>query len=75
MLALAAIVDHDCIGEACRPCMVIKAAGYFLNTIKLAAVFVFFAVAKVLLIQRSEKPPQFNTRIYSPIISKVRLNT
>ena len=76
MIALAAVIDHDCIGDGCPFCLVIKAAAYFFNAIKLIALFMFFAAALVFLIQKpSKKPAPYNPCIYSPILLKVRLNT
>ena len=75
MLAMAAIIDHDCTGEACPFCMVIKAAVFFLTNTKLAALFIFFTGTIVFLVQRFEKLLVFTACTYSPIILKVRLNT
>ena len=76
MIALAAVIDHDCIGDGCPFCLVIKAAAYFFNTIKLIALLMFFAAALVFLIQTpSKKPVSCNPCICSPVILKVRLNT
>jgi len=75
IFVVAINTDHDCTGEACSPCTVIKAANYFLNNIKLVILVVLFAVTIVFQIQKFEDHKKFNTCIYSPVILKVRLNT
>ena len=76
MIALAAVIDHECIGDGCPFCMIIKAAAYFFNTIKLIALFLFLAAALAFIIQiPSKKPVPYNPCICSPVILKVRLNT
>jgi len=76
MLAMAAIIDHECIGDGCPFCMAIKAAVSFLTSIKLIALFMFFAAALAFIIQKpSQKPVSCNPCICSPVILKVRLNT
>jgi len=76
MLAMAAILDHECIGDGCPLCMAIKAAVSFLTSIKLIALFIFFAAALSFIIQKPSKKtaPRYPC-ICSPVILKVRLNT
>ena len=67
-------LDHDHAETDCSPCHQIEIALFFLNTLRLAGIFLFLAVQVALLLQIAEK----NSReLFYPCFSitrKVRFN-
>jgi len=66
--------DHDCIGEGCPVCLQIEAAGNFLNTMKLAGIFLFLAACFIFFAYFPKRHVDFKLYSLSLFGLKVRFN-
>ena len=70
-------IDHACCKiekNECLPCLQIETAKSFFRILKLAILFVLFAVHVAFRAQTSIKYPEYNTSLISPITLKIRFN-
>jgi len=68
-------LDHDCIGDSCHFCLIMKTVKNFLNTLKLAGLALFLTFCLVYQIRTHQKYTEYITYFHSPISLKVRCNT
>jgi hypothetical protein len=71
----AAILDHTHTDHDCPQCRQIEAAKYFIKTIKLAIIGVFFTASLVFSSQTHKKYALSAAYILSPVTLKVRFNS
>jgi hypothetical protein len=67
--------DHDCIGEGCPICLQIETADNFLNTLKLASVYLLLLACFVFFVYFPKKHASLNIYYLSLIGLKVRFNS
>lgn len=67
--------DHNCIGEGCPVCSQIEAAQCFLETLKLAAIVLFFAVCPAFAVRAVPQYTASDAIPFSPVALKVRFNS
>jgi hypothetical protein len=71
----AIILDHNCTKDDCPDCRQIEAAKYFIKTIKLALIGLFFTILLSLPCQIQKKYAESAAYIFSPVTLKVRFNS
>ena len=71
----AAEIHHDCRGEECSFCLQIKAALFFIKTLKIAGIALLFGFCLMFPNESPQKKAESFSFYVSPVMLKVRFNS